>query len=53
MTPTEQSIKDFCEMMVESLEKNEPMDYRGTRGLLIHILKLIEDGKENQKTESS
>lgn len=42
MTTTERYINDFCTIMIGSLEKNEPLDYKGTIGLLKHILILVE-----------
>ena len=48
MTKTKKlhEIKLFVVMMIESLEKNEPMPYNGCIGCLKHIKILIDETEE-------
>lgn len=50
MTDTDRitEIKDFCEMIKTSLDKNKPMDYKGAEGLLEHILIIINKDRRNR-----
>lgn len=37
-----QSVAEFCQLLIEGLERYKPMDYRDTVNILITILKKIE-----------